>query len=75
MVKKIVYLDESQAAALKRLAVRTGRSQAEIIRKAWLAGQGSAAGADREVVLTATIVFASLVALWGGLIPLRRRAG
>ena len=28
---------------------------------------------DRTPVLTATIVFATLIALWGGLIPLHRR--
>jgi Arc/MetJ-type ribon-helix-helix transcriptional regulator len=34
MVKTTVYLDESDAAALRRLASQTGRSQAEIIREA-----------------------------------------
>ncbi len=34
MVKTTVYLGEEQAAALRRLAARTGRSQAEIIRDA-----------------------------------------
>jgi hypothetical protein len=34
MVKTTVYLDESDAAALRRLAARSGRSQAEIVREA-----------------------------------------
>lgn len=34
MVKTTVYLDERDAAALKRLAAESGRSQAEIIREA-----------------------------------------
>lgn len=34
MVKTTVYLDEADAAALRRLAASSGRSQAEIIRKA-----------------------------------------
>jgi len=34
MVKTTVYLDERDAAALRRLAARSGRSQAEIIREA-----------------------------------------
>jgi predicted transcriptional regulator len=34
MVKTTVYLHEDQAAALRRLARHTGRSQAEIIRDA-----------------------------------------
>jgi hypothetical protein len=28
---------------------------------------------DIEIVLTATIVFAALLVLWGGLLPLRRQ--
>lgn len=34
MVKTTVYLSEDQAAALRRIAAVTGRSQAEIIRTA-----------------------------------------
>jgi Arc/MetJ-type ribon-helix-helix transcriptional regulator len=34
MVKTTVYLPESQADALRRLAESTGRSQAELIREA-----------------------------------------
>lgn len=34
MVKTTVYLDESDAAALRRLAAATGRSQAQLIREA-----------------------------------------
>lgn len=34
MVKTTVYLDESDAAALRRLADATGRSQAELMREA-----------------------------------------
>ena len=34
MVKTTVYLDERDAAALRRLAAESGRSQAEIIRNA-----------------------------------------
>lgn len=34
VVKTSVYLDEAEAAALRRLAAQTGRSQAEIIREA-----------------------------------------
>jgi len=34
MVKTTVYLDEEQAAALRRMSARTGRSQAQIIRDA-----------------------------------------
>jgi predicted DNA-binding protein len=34
MVKTTVYLDERDAAALRRMAAETGRSQAEIIREA-----------------------------------------
>ncbi|MGA2926687.1 MAG: ribbon-helix-helix protein, CopG family [Solirubrobacteraceae bacterium] len=34
MVKTTVYLDEADAAALRRLAVATGRSQAALIREA-----------------------------------------
>ncbi|MGH2960837.1 MAG: ribbon-helix-helix protein, CopG family [Solirubrobacterales bacterium] len=34
MVKTTVYLDEEQAAALRRIAAQTGRSQAAIIREA-----------------------------------------
>lgn len=34
MVKTTVYLDKSDAAALKRVAASSGRSQAEIIREA-----------------------------------------
>jgi predicted transcriptional regulator len=34
MLKTTVYLDEADAAALRRLAAETGRSQAEIIREA-----------------------------------------
>jgi hypothetical protein len=34
MVKTTVYLDEDQAAALRRIAAQTGRSQAQIIRDA-----------------------------------------
>ena len=34
MRKTTVYLDESDAAALRRIAADTGRSQAEIIREA-----------------------------------------
>jgi predicted transcriptional regulator len=34
MVKTTVYLDEGSAAALRRMAAETGRSQAEIIREA-----------------------------------------
>jgi hypothetical protein len=34
MVKTTVYLEEAEAAALRRLAARTSRSQAEIIREA-----------------------------------------
>ncbi|MGH2762559.1 MAG: ribbon-helix-helix protein, CopG family [Thermoleophilaceae bacterium] len=34
MVRTTVYLDERDAAALRRLAAQTGRSQASIIREA-----------------------------------------
>lgn len=34
MVKTTVYLDESDAMSLRRLAATTGRSQAELIREA-----------------------------------------
>jgi hypothetical protein len=34
VIKTTVYLDEADAAALRRLAAQTGRSQAEIIREA-----------------------------------------
>ncbi|MGH2915817.1 MAG: ribbon-helix-helix protein, CopG family [Solirubrobacteraceae bacterium] len=34
MVKTTVYLEEQDAAALRRIAAETGRSQAEIIRDA-----------------------------------------
>ncbi len=34
MVKTTVYLDEREAAALRRIAAQTGRSQASIIREA-----------------------------------------
>lgn len=34
MVKTTVYLDGADALALRRMAARTGRSQAEIIREA-----------------------------------------
>lgn len=34
MVRTTVYLDESDAASLRRLAAATGRSQAELIREA-----------------------------------------
>jgi hypothetical protein len=34
MVKTTVYLEESEAAALRRLAAATGRSQAALIREA-----------------------------------------
>jgi predicted transcriptional regulator len=34
VIKTTVYLDESDAAALRRMAAQTGRSQAEIIREA-----------------------------------------
>ncbi len=34
MMKTTVYLDECDAAALRRLAAETGRSQADIIREA-----------------------------------------
>jgi ribbon-helix-helix CopG family protein len=34
MRKTTLYLEESEAAALRRLAAETGRSQAELIRQA-----------------------------------------
>jgi hypothetical protein len=34
VIKTTVYLDEADAAALRRMAAQTGRSQAEIIREA-----------------------------------------
>jgi hypothetical protein len=34
MIRTTVYLDERDAAALRRLAAQTGRSQASIIREA-----------------------------------------
>jgi hypothetical protein len=34
MVKTTVYLDEREAATLRRMAAESGRSQAEIIREA-----------------------------------------
>ena len=34
MIKTTVYLDESDVAALRRLAAETGRSQADLIREA-----------------------------------------
>jgi hypothetical protein len=43
MVKTTVYLDEEQAAALRRMSAQTGRSQAEIIRGA-VAKETSAIG-------------------------------
>jgi hypothetical protein len=33
VIKTTVYLDEADAAALRRMAAQTGRSQAEIIRE------------------------------------------
>jgi predicted transcriptional regulator len=46
MVKTTVYLDEAQAAALRRMAAQSGRSQAEIIRDA-VARATDAAGPRR----------------------------
>jgi predicted transcriptional regulator len=34
MIRTTVYLDEGDAAALRRMAAQTGRSQASIIREA-----------------------------------------
>ncbi len=34
VIKTTVYLEEADAAALRRMAAQTGRSQAEIIREA-----------------------------------------
>jgi hypothetical protein len=34
VIKTTVYLDEGDAAALRRMAAQTGRSQSEIIREA-----------------------------------------
>ena len=42
MVKTTVYLQESEAAALRRMAARSGRSQAEIIREAVAAATADA---------------------------------
>ena len=42
MVKTTVYLEDEDAAALRRLAARTGRSQAEIIREAVAAATAGA---------------------------------
>lgn len=44
MVKITVYLPESDAAALRRLALETGRSQAELIREAIAATTARARG-------------------------------
>ncbi len=46
MVKTTVYLDDRDAAALRRLAAESGRSQAEIIREA-IARTTQAAGPRR----------------------------
>jgi predicted transcriptional regulator len=46
MVKTTVYLDDRDAAALRRMASESGRSQAEIIREA-VARATSAAGPRR----------------------------
>jgi Ribbon-helix-helix protein, copG family len=46
MVKTTVYLDEDDAAALKRLARVTGRSQASLIREA-IAEKARTAGPPR----------------------------
>lgn len=42
MIKTTVYLGEEEAAALRRLAARSGRSQAEIIREAVVAATAAA---------------------------------
>jgi predicted transcriptional regulator len=46
MVKTTVYLDEREAAALRRMASESGRSQAEIIREA-IANTTKATGSRR----------------------------
>jgi hypothetical protein len=43
MVKTTIYLDERDAASLRRVAAETGRSQAEIIREAVARATRSAA--------------------------------
>lgn len=42
MLKTTVYLDEQEAAALRRLSAQTGRSQAQIIREAVAAATAQA---------------------------------
>ena len=64
MHKTTVYLDDSQAAALRRLARETGRSQAELIREA--VGRATAGAAQRR--------FKSLGAGRGGGEPIGRNA-
>jgi hypothetical protein len=51
MVKTTVYLDESDAAALRRMAAETGRSQADIIREA--IGRTTKAAGPRRLRSTA----------------------
>lgn len=46
MIKTTVYLDDQDAAALRRIAAESGRSQAEIIREA-IARTTRAAGPRR----------------------------
>ncbi|HET9171108.1 MAG TPA: CopG family transcriptional regulator [Actinospica sp.] len=52
MRKTSVYLDDAQADRLARLAVREGRSQAEILRDAVAAYEPPAVG-DREFEVAA----------------------
>jgi hypothetical protein len=52
MVKTTVYLDERDAAALRRIAADTGRSQADIIREA--IGRTTRASGPRRLRSTAS---------------------
>jgi hypothetical protein len=47
MVKTTVYLDDNDAAALRRMAAESGRSQAEIIREA--VGRATSAAGPRRL--------------------------
>jgi hypothetical protein len=49
MVKTTVYLDEREAAALRRIAAQTGRSQASLIRDAIAQATASAGGPPRRL--------------------------
>lgn len=54
MMKTTVYLRDEDVAALRRMAARTGRSQAELIRDA-VADATARAGAGRRVLHSAGV--------------------